>query len=227
MGAGVALLFAGILAFVMLRPSPGPYVAPEHERTLLWIYDDAASGKAASAAVIEESRSRGALTAVTFPAPEEAADLFVRGQSGRKVQDFLEGKLQRRLHHRAFLTYSVVARLVDAAGGIPLEGKTVNGVGALAYLRAGGPDASGRATEALLALSRAVSQNGVSMGVSEGLSLARQVDTDFDLTALPDVLARWSRYASHGLHTVPQGDLADVTERLQPDPPAPPPPVAR
>jgi hypothetical protein len=221
MGAAVVLLFLGILAFVMLRPTPAPYVAPEHERTLVWLYDSQAPGAVASAAVIEESRSEGTLNAVTFPAPEETAALFAQGQSGRKVQDFLEGKLQRRLHHRAFLPYSVVATLIDAAGGITVDGKNVKGAEAVVYLRAGGPDTAGRATAVLFALSQAVTQRGVNLGISEGLSLARQVDTDMDLTALPDVLARWSGYASPAVHVVPLGNLAGVTGLLQPDPPAP------
>jgi hypothetical protein len=220
MGAAVAVLFLGIIALVMLSPKPGPYVAPDPERTLLWLYDQG-NPSVAAAAIIEESRSRGAFVAVPFTPNQEMARSFAASKSGSKVREELEGQLQHKLHHRAIMPYSVVSTLVDAFGGIAVEGKSMNGAEAVAYIGDGGSGSAQRATGVMLALSAAVTQRQPNLGLGEALALARQVDTDMDLTALPDVLARWSSYTSPRVQAAPTGEPAAIARLLLPDPVAP------
>lgn len=218
MGAGVLVLFAGILALVLLQPKRAPRVAPDPERTLLWLYDSSNPGSAANATVIEESRSDGTLVAVAFVAPDEALQAFGPQKSSRKVQEFLATQLDRKLHHRVFLPYSVVATLIDAADGITVDGQAMRGADAVAYITAGDQQSASRATAVMLALSDQVYYYGLNMGVREGLSLARQVDTDFDLMSIPDVLGRWSGYDNPSVQAPATSDPAALQALLTPDP---------
>lgn len=216
MGAGVAVLLIGVVALALLMKT-APYVPADPERTLLWIYEAGNPGGPGALTVIEESRSRSALTAVPFPAPEAARTVYAE-QGGRRAAENVAALLQRRIHHRVFLPLTVVSTLIDAAGGISVEGKELNGSAAMAYLREGGYQGARRATLVMLALSEAVSTRGVNMGVSQGLSLAQQVDTDLDLTAIPDVLGRWSSFAAPRV-TAPSGaDAAALQKLFLPDP---------
>jgi len=193
LGAGVLILLAGILALVLLRGRGGEQAAPDPERTLLWIYDDAAPAGPAALTVIRESRGGRTLTAVPFPAPEDARQAY-GGSSGRTAQNHLGSRLGLTLHHRVFMPYSVVKALVDAAGGINVNGQAMSGDQVVAFIREGGDESALRATGVLLALAQAVTQNGVNMSAPQALQMARKVDTDLDLTKLPTVLGRWSQY---------------------------------
>ncbi len=219
MGAGVVVLLLGVLALAVLN-KPEPYVVPDPERTVLWLYDDKDKAGPAQVAIIEESRSSSSLHAVPLPAPEDARKTYGERGSARAV-DTLAASLQRRLHHRVFLPYSVVTKLIDAAGGIRVEGKDYTGASAVAYIREGGDQGARRAALVMLGLADAAATRGVSMGVSDGLALARSVDTDLDLTSIPDVLGRWSGYVNPRVETPVNFAPAELQKLLQPDPAEP------
>jgi hypothetical protein len=215
MGAALALLAVGVVALIMLQPEKGP--PPDPERAVLWLYDASAQGQnqSAVAIVIEESRSRGQLAAVPF---RPGSDLSTAAASSpKKAQDLLQTQLERKLHHRVFLPYSVVSLLVDAAGGIRVDGQAMSGAQAVAYVAEGGDKAAQRAASVMLAMAKAVNENGVDMSASEGLRLARQVDTDIDLMAIPDVLSRWSGYSSPRVLTPSAGETSAIRAVLLPD----------
>lgn len=216
MGAGVLLLLLGILLLVWLMPER-EYAAPDPERTLIWVYDPADRQGPAVAVVLEESRSSQTLVLVPFPAPEEVRETFGRGSSA-EARDRLAALLERQLHRRLFLPASVVATLVDAAGGVTIDGRRLSGAEAMAFIQAGGEQMAGRTATVMLALSRSVATNGVSMGVQEGLALARQVDTDLELTSLPNVLARWNSYGQPQVKVPPSTDVQTLRSLLAPDP---------
>ncbi len=220
MGGGVALLLIGVLALVMLTRKP-PAEAPAVARTLIWLYEAGKPDGAATLIVVEESRVDRALTAVPFPAPEQARRVFAEQNSRRAVEQ-VAALLQRKLHHRVFLPTAVLGTLVDAAGGITVDGRTLGGAATLAYIGDGGEQGARRAGQALLALTEAVTARGVNMGVSQGLSLARQVDTDLDLMSLPDVFARWATYSSPQVAAPSAFDPGTVQNLLRPDPIPPP-----
>lgn len=218
MGAALVVLIAGVIALAMLRPKAAP---PDPERTLLWLYDPQNPSGSAVAAVIEESPSQQVLRLVGFPAPAALVQLqaIEGGRAGRLIQEQLAGALNRQIHHRVFLPHGVVTQLIDAAGGIAVHGRDLSGAGAVAWLQEDPQDQPRRAALIMLALAEAATTRGVNMGVREGLALAGQIDTDLDLLAIPDVLARWSQYPAPAVEAVPAGaDLSPVQERLLPDP---------
>jgi len=216
LGAGVALLLIGIVALVVLTRRP-PAEALTVERTLIWMQAPGQSSGVPALVVLEEARDSRTLTAVPFPAPSPTVRVFAE-QGSRRAQAQLAAWLQRRLHHRVFLPMGVLSTLIDAAGGISLEGRTVGGSAALAYISEGGEQGARRAGLVLLALTDAVSAHGINMGVSQGLSLARQVDTDLDLTSLPDVFARWAAYGSPRIESPTSYDPMTIQQLLRPDP---------
>lgn len=219
MAAGLGLLLVGVVALIILRPKPQPTVPRDPERTVLWMYDSNNPNAPGSVAVIEESRSRATLVAVPFPAPQEAMAVFLPGR-GRKAQDEIARLLDRQIHHRIFLPYSVIGTLIDAAGGITLEGNPLSGKAALAYIHAGGDQAARRSTAVMLALADAATTQGVNMGVTEGLRLMRQLDTDMDLMAFPTVLERWSAYSALSVEDPSDFAPAALMQYLLPDPKA-------
>lgn len=217
MAAGLGLLMVGVVALIILRPKPQPAVPRDPERTLLWMYDANNPSTPGSVAVIEESRSRATLVAVPFPAPQEAMAVFLPGR-GRKAHDELARLLDRQIHQRIFMPYSVIGTLVDATGGITLEGAPLSGSEAVAYIHAGGDKAARQATTVMLALADAASTQGVNMGVSEGLRLMRELDTDMDLMAFPTVLQRWSGYSALRVEDPSDFSPAALQQYLLPDP---------
>lgn len=214
LGAGALVLLAGIIAliFVARKPAQGP---ADPERTLLLVYDGANPAGTLSAAVIEESRSNASLAAYSFP-PPEGMKSGVAAQEVRKVQSDFAALVKRQVHHRVYLPYSVVSTLVDAAGGIDVDGKALTGDQAVAVIRESKGD---RSVSVLLALGDAVGRRGVNMSVSQGLGLARQVETDLDLMGMPDVLGRWNGYSAPKVEKV--ADLETLSRILLADPPAP------
>jgi hypothetical protein len=218
MGGALAVLLLGVVALIALTPGSKNKVAPDPERTVLWLYDDAAPAGPAAVAIIEESRSQSRLAAVPFAAPEEAVKAY-GGKSSKKAQEALASMLGRQLHHRVFMPYSVVSTLINAAGGIAVEGRKLDGAGAVAWIKEGAENSPVRAAQVMMGLAQAVSANGVQMSASEGLGLARRVDTDLDLMAIPDVLGRWSEYVTPRVeHPVAQ-DAASLQKLLLPDAP--------
>lgn len=217
MGAAVLLLFVGIFALVKLSPAKAPRVRPENERTLLWVYDRGDKAGPALGIVIEESRTAGRLSAVAFPVPESIRQTFVT-RGARQAQLALEAEMGRKLHHRIWLPYSVLGVLIDASGGVDVSGKRLAGEEAEAYITTGGDNGAARATQVLLGLVDGISQRGIELSVSKGLSLANQLDTDYDLTAMPDVFGGWASYRPQ---VVSQAtfDKAAISQALQPDPP--------
>lgn len=219
MGAGVLVLMVGLIALVMLK-KPAPRVQADPERTMVWLYESGAKGGPGYVTLIEESRSRGTLAAVSFPAPEAARSVYA-GKGARRAQEQVSQYVSRQVHHRVFLPFSVVSTLIDAAGGVEVGGRSLSGSEAVTYVRQGGEKEPGRGIEVMLALSQAIAQRGINMGVSQGLSLAREVETDLDLMSIPDVLGRWNNYASPQLKVPATGDAAAIQALLQPDPPPP------
>jgi hypothetical protein len=217
MAAGLGLLMVGVVALIILRPKPQPDVPRDPERTVLWMYDANNPNTPASVAIIEESRSRATLVAVPFPAPQEAMAVFAPGR-GRKAQDEIAGLLDRQMHHRVFLPYSVIGTLIDATDGIILDGDRLSGSAAIAYIHGGGDHAARRATAVMLALAEAATTRGVNMGVTEGLRLMRELDTDMDLTAFPNVLERWSAYSALSVEDPADFAPATLKQYLLPDP---------
>lgn len=217
MGAGVLVLFVGIFALVKLSPSKAPRVRPANERTLLWVYDRSQKDGPALGIVIEESREAGRLSAVAFPVPESIRQTYAT-RGARQAQTALEKEIGRKLHHRIWLPYSVLGVLIDASGGVDASGKRLTGEEAEAYITAGGDNGSARATEVLLGLVDGVSRRGIELSMSKALSLANQLDTDFELTGMPDVFGGWAGYVSPQVSTQTTYDPAAVGQALQPDP---------
>ena len=98
MGGALAVLLLGVVALIALTPGSKNKVAPDPERTVLWLYDDAAPAGPAAVAIIEESRSPSRRAAVPFAAPEEAVKAY-GGKSSKKGQEALASMLGRQLHH--------------------------------------------------------------------------------------------------------------------------------
>jgi hypothetical protein len=220
MGAALAALALGVVALIVLLPGDKGKTPPDPERTLLWLYDASAQGpdKAEVAIIIEESASRGQLTAIPF---KPGADLLAAsggGTGAHKAQELLATQLERQVQHRVFLPYSVVSLLINAAGGVSVDGQTLKGPQAVALIREGGADAPQHAAAVMLALARAVNENGVDMTAGDGLRMARQVETDLDLMAIPDVLGRWSGYTSPQVQRPASGEAAVLRPLLLADP---------
>lgn len=216
MGGALVLLALGVVALVMLMPKPatGP---KDPERTMLWIYDDSNPKGPAAVAIIEESRSKGTLIAVPFPAPADALAAY-DGSKSRRAQDLLATQLDRKIHNRVFLSTKVVGTLINASGGIKVEGTAMRGDEALAFIRDGGDQSAYRAMQVMLAMADSVAYNGVNMSISEGLALARQVDTNMDLMAIPDVIGRWGDYATVRVEQPVNYETATLSKFLMPDP---------
>jgi hypothetical protein len=217
MGAGLLLLFVGIFALVKLSPSQGPRERPAHERTLLWVYDRSQKAGPAIGIVIEESRQAGTLSAVAFPVPEAIRQTYAT-KGPRQAQTALQAELGRQLHHRIWLPYSVLGVLIDASGGVDVGGKRLSGEEAEAYITASGTDGSARGTAVLLGLVDGVARRGIELSAGKALSLANQIDTDYDLTAMPDVFGGWASYAQPKVTSVGSFDQAAISGALQPDP---------
>lgn len=218
MGGALLVLALGVVALIMLLPNQGgPY---DPERTVIWVYDEADPAGPAQVTLVEESTSAGSLSAINFPAPAGALEVGGAKKPSR-AQDYLTEQIGRQIHHRVFMPYSVVATLIDAAGGIDVAGGRVTGVQAITYIKEGDDQTAPRATQVLLALSQAVYERGVNLGTGEALSLARSLDTDLDLLAMPDVLGRWAGYGTPALHSDPGTDLKALQQYLKPDPVAP------
>jgi hypothetical protein len=213
MGGALVLLLGGVLLLAQLAGGKGG-PPPEPERTVIWLFDAANKATTAQVILLEESRLSQRLTAIAFAAPADVQGVH-GGSRGGRTQKELTKQLEHEVHNRVFLPYSVVVTLIDAASGITVDGRDMAGAQAVAYMQEGADKGPDRAAQVMLALAEAVNTKGISMGVSEGLKLAGQVDTDIDLTAIPDVLARWSRYENPAVRPVP--DLAAAKALLAPD----------
>lgn len=214
MGGALVLLVVGVLLLAKLAGGNGGGPPPEPERTVIWLFDSAKESAPAQVILLEESRLSAKLSAIAFAAPADLQAVH-GGNHGSRVQKELAKQVEREVHNRVFLPYSVVITLIDAASGITVGGKDLSGAQAMAYIQEGGTAGPDRAAQVMLALAEAVNTKGISMGVSEGLRLAGQVDTDIDLTAIPDVLARWSQYKNPKVSAVP--DLGAAKALLAPD----------
>lgn len=221
MGGALLLLALGVVALVMFMPKQNGGGPKDPERTLLWIYDDADPKGPAAAAIIEESRSQGTLIAVPFPAPAEALAVY-EGSRSRRTQDLLAQQLDRKLHNRVFLSTKVVSTLINASGGIKVDGTAMRGDEALAFIQEGGDQSAYRAMQVMLAMADSVAYNGVNMSISEGLALARQVDTNMDLMTIPDVIGRWSDYSTVRVERPANFEADTLANLLMPDPQAEP-----
>lgn len=215
MGGALLVLIIGVVALgVIAGKDKGQVKDPE--RTMLWLYNLDNPAGTASVTLIEESRNQQRLVAVPFTAPDEVVQAY-GGKSSKKAQQQMTTYLDRQVHHRVFLPYSVVASLIDAAKGIDLDGRRVSGEQAIAYIKDGKDQAALRSTAVMMALAEAVSERGIEMGVSDGLKLARDIDTDIDLVAIPEVLGRWSGYENLVI-APPEGQgPAGIQKLLLPD----------
>lgn len=215
LGGALLVLLVGVLAYARLRPSP----VVDPERVLLWLYDGADRAGPAMAAVLEESPGRRSLHVVLFPAPDAARQGFAAAGAGQ-AEALISTALQRRLHRRLFLPYEVLARLIDAAGGVRLGGHPLAGAEAVAIIDPQSPNFADRALQVLLALFDAGADHGLSIGAGEGLRLAQQVDTDLDLLSLPQHIERWRSYGwPPPVQSPPSGDLTAARAFLLPDRP--------
>lgn len=215
MGAALLVLAVGITALVIYSNRNRQVADPE--RTLLWMYDANDPTAPAVATIIEESRSRSRLVAVPFVAPEAAQKAFASGDA-KGAQESVATLVGRKIHHRVFLPYSVTATLIDAAGGINVGGQRLNGTKAMDLVRASGDQAAVRSAQVLMALAKSASANGVNMGVSDGLKLAQQMNTDLDLMGIPDVLKRWNSYQAPQVTPPTGGEPGAAQSLLLPDP---------
>lgn len=218
LGGALLVLALGVVGLIMLMPNQsGPF---DPERTVIWLYEEADPEGPAQVTLVEESTSGQSLLAIAMPAPEGALDLG-GAKRGRSVQAYLTEQIGRQVHHRVFMPYSVISTLIDAAAGIDLNGRPATGEQAVAYIKEGGDESARRATEVLLALTRAVNEGGVTLSTGEALGLARALDTDLDLLAVPDVLGRWAGYGVPPIQTSSGKDLAALQGFLRPDPAEP------
>ncbi|MFZ5813907.1 MAG: hypothetical protein ACOY93_01210 [Bacillota bacterium] len=217
MGAGILLLLAGVAALVMLMPAQ-PKERPAHERSLLWIYDAESPSGPAIGLLVEESHQLGRLTAVLFPAPEEARAVFQKRGDVKRVQQKVAELGRRQVHHRLFLPYQVVEALVNGFGFVEVEGRRMDGPAAVAYIREDAARGPERAYQVLMAVSVAAGERQPNIGVSEGLRLAGQIDTDLDLMAIPEVLGRWNGYGEQQVVPLPALTAEAVDKLFQPDP---------
>lgn len=216
LGAGLALLLIGVLVLIKLAPGKQGGPPPDPERTLIWLHDPADPAAPAQVIILEESRSQDRLSAVAFTASADLQKTY-GGSHSAKAQEQLAARLGRQIHHRVFLPYSVVSTLVDAAQGVAVGGRSFTGAEAVAYITGGGDMAPDRGARVLLGLAQAVAGHGIDMTASDGFRLARQVDTDIDLTAIPDRLTRWSRYGNPTVRSMSGQDLGAVQKALTED----------
>lgn len=217
MGAGVVVLLLGVVALAMLN-KPKPRVMADPERTLLWFYDARNPGGTVAAAILEESRSEARLAVVPFtPAAEMRA--AQQGKGGRAVVTAVAAAVDRKIHHRFVVPFHIISTLIDAAGGVDVDDRRMTGPQALQYVEAGGEkDAPRRMALVMLALPDAIAARGVNMGLREGLRLANEIDSSIDLTALPDVMARWNGYGQIRVESPPDSSPATLQKYLKPDP---------
>lgn len=214
LGGGLGLLLAGVLAVVLLAPDPKQ--KPDPERTVLWLYDAANPTGEAVAVVVEESGSRQRLVIVPLLVPGDVQATFA-DRGARKGRDLLTERLGRRLHHHVMLPYTVLQSLVDGAKGLSVDGWSLDGAKAVAYVKDGGNSAPNRAASVMLALADAVAAHGLELSPSEGFRLARQVETDLDLMLVPEALSRWSRFGNPQVKLSMGDDLSLVKHHLLPD----------
>lgn len=221
-------MLLGVVALVLLMPKRGPVVPPDPERAVIWLHDD--ERKQNILVLLVESRSRASLTAVpltgTFQLDGTSVDLgsTFREKGPSAAHRAVAELTDRQVHRRVFLSTGVIAQLIDAAGGIDMGGARIGGSAALQRL-AEAPDEAEQAQRAaaiFLALLDAVTTRGVNMGVREGLALARKVETNMELTSMPNVFARWSGYGTPDVVFVfrPDGtvDRGALEEALMEDP---------
>lgn len=202
LGGGVLLLAAVILLLIKLAPGRQGGPPPDPERTVIWLYDLNDPTAPAQVLLVEESRTQNTLSVRAFTASDALQKAF-GGTHAKTAQQHLSDQLGLPIHHRVFLPYSIVSTLIDASQGVTAGGRDLTGAEAIAYVRAGGEVAPDRAARVLLALAQGVAKRGIDMSASEGFRLARQVDTDLDLTVLPELLTRWSRYGAPSIRMGP------------------------
>jgi hypothetical protein len=214
MGAGLLALAFGVVALIVYMPDPGP--PPDPVRTLLYIYDGSNKGAPAVAGVVEEAIKAQKLTIVAFAPPEAIRTLFAeKGARATRLQ--VEAKVGRKIRHHLFLPEQVAATLIDKSAPISIDGKTLGGADAIAYMKQGGEEAPRRGTMVMLGLAQSVRTHGVNMGFSEGIGLLGQVDLTYDPTAIPDVLGGWLTYGEKRIEQAPPEGGA-IGKLLLPDP---------
>lgn len=216
MGAALLALFMLVAALVWLRPNT-PEEPPTYERTLLWFYDRANPSGTGFAAILEEDRQKGRLTAVAFLTPAEVQEMFGSGSSARKVQQQIASTVNRQIHHRFFVSYQAIEVLVKAAGGIAVDGRQMDGPASTAYLRENPGQDPDRGLRLMQALAEAMNRQ-FALSVREGMGLAGEVDTDLDFAQVPDVLSRWHGYEQPVMGQVGQLNEEAVRSFLHPDP---------
>lgn len=217
MGAGILVLLLGVAALVVLMPKSSKE-PPTYERTLLWIYDGENPTGSGVGAIMEEAHQEGRLVAVSFPAPQQAREVFDNKYDAKKAQQQVAALAGRELHHRVFLPYSVIEVLVKATGGIEVESTTMDGPTAIRYITedaAKGPD---RALKVMLAVSDSAMYKQFNLSAGEALKLAGQIETDMDMMKIPEMLQRWSGYQSPKIVQAEKLTPEAVKELFRPDP---------
>ena|GEM_PF-2859698 len=218
MGAGLVVLALGVAALIMFVDT-GPKERPPFERTLLWIYDAENPGSSALVALLEEGQEAGTLTVATAPAPAEVVALFQETGSARKALKEVESLVGRTVQNRVFLPYQTIQTLVDSVSGIEMGDRLLTGSDAVAYIKEGGEKGPERAFAVLMRMADiAMNKRAPNMSVSEGLALARQIETNMDLMAIPEVLGRWSGYSEPKIAHLPALTRESVSNLFQPDP---------
>lgn len=220
-------MLLGVLALVFLMPKKEPANPPDPERAVIWLHDEAKQQNLLI--LLVESRSEATLTAVPLPGAfaldGTAVDMgaVFRSRSFSASHRELEAVVGRSIHRRLGIPTDVLATLIDAAGGVDMEGARMGGAQAIQWLlSAQGGEQAARATTTFLALLDAVNMRGIAMGMSEGLALARKVETNGDLLGLQSVFERWSSYGVPRVSLVASPDgsvnLAELQEALRDDP---------
>ncbi|HWI64632.1 MAG TPA: hypothetical protein VNT75_22630 [Symbiobacteriaceae bacterium] len=202
LGGGLLLVAAAVLLLIRLAPGKQGEQAPDPERTVIWLYDISDPAAPAQVLLVEESRSQNTLSVRAFTASDDLQKAF-GGNHFKAAQQLLSTQTGQPIHHRVFLPYSIVSTLIDSSKGVTAGGRDMTGAEAIAYIHAGGDVGPDRAARVLLSLAQGVAKRGIDMSASEGFRLARQVETDLDLTVLPDLLTRWSRYGAPSIRMGP------------------------
>lgn len=234
-GLGVALLIliAGVLYFGLAgqpRRSPaGP------GRTAIWLAqpERPAAERRDMILLLEEDRNAGGLTVLVLPSrlqlPTAALTLQPAPGGGRQARDTLQEAIGYRVDQHAVIGTATMERLVNMTGGLTVDGKLLDGAGAVGYLF-GEADVNRRMERAprlLLGVMAAAAEGKFQGGLRDLLALAGGVETDISLLDLPALFGRWSGY---GPRVVPapgqagagdawQLDLAGLRGILHPDPP--------
>lgn len=198
LGVVLVVLVGGVIALA-LRGQP-PAAGPD--RVALWLAQVGRpeADRRDMVLLVEERRAEAVLNIVVLPARLQVAGrslaLFPARGAGRQAVAALQQAVGRRVRYYAVMPEAPLAQLVGLAGGLAVDGRTLDGAAAVAYLfgEASVATRMERAPRLLLAVLEAAAAGRMRLGVGDLLALAGQVETDLPLLELPDRFARWAGY---------------------------------